>query len=366
VTGAGIRVAVAGAEAGVEPAWLARRAGGPQALAGLSRRSLVRLGAPGDFASALVRARSMDVARYRLGLAGRGIGCVGADDAGFPAELCELADPPVAVFSRGTLPLEPAARRVAIVGSRRSSDAGLRLARDLARFAAGSGVTVVSGLALGIDAAAHAGALDAGGPTVAVLGCGVDVIYPKTNAGLFRRVEREGLLVSEYPPGTPPAPWRFPARNRLIAALAGTLLVVEARARSGALITADHALDLGRDVLAVPGSPAASGAAGTNGLLKAGAGLVEDAADLAGWLGVAPPAARAVSLPADAARALDALAREPADADALAARLGRSPAEVAAAVVRLELEGLIARDAGGRLIPARRPGAGTLVESEPA
>jgi DNA processing protein len=354
VSAAGIRVAVAGVEAGVEPAWLARRAGGPEALLRMSRRALIGMGAPADLASALAKTRSLDVERYRAQLAARGIGCLGADDAEFPPELRDLADPPVALFTRGALVPAATARRVAIVGSRRPTDAGLRLARDLARFAAGSGVTVVSGLALGIDAAAHAGALDAGGPTIAVLGCGVDVVYPKTNAGLFARVEEAGLLLSEYPPGTPPAPWRFPARNRLIAALAGTLLVVEARARSGALITADRALDLGRDVLAVPGSPTAAGAAGTNALLKAGAGLVEDAADLAGWLGVPPPDARPPAVTGDAARLLDELAREPADPDTLATRLRRSPAEVAAAIVRLELEGLVARDADGRLSPAGR------------
>ena len=177
---------------------------------------------------------------------------------------------------------------VAIVGSRRPADAALRLAGEMASAAAGGGALVVSGLALGVDAAAHAGALEAG-PTLAVLGSGPDVAYPRTNRALYDRIVERGLVVSEYPPGTPPAPWRFPARNRIIAALADVVLVVEARARSGALITADHALDLGRDVLAVPGWPGFSGAAGTNGLLKAGAGLVEGPSDLIAWLGIDPP-----------------------------------------------------------------------------
>ena len=152
-----------------------------------------------------------------------------------------------------------------------------------------------------------------------------------------------------------PAPWRFPARNRLIAALASTLLVVEARARSGALITADMALDLGRDVLAVPGSPTFAGAAGTNGLLKAGAGLIEDAADLAGWLGVEPPDAKRPDLDARSTAFLEALATGAATADDLCERLGWPPAEVAATTIRLELAGLLARERGGRLAAARRP-----------
>jgi DNA processing protein len=354
VSGDGIRIAVAGAEAGVEPAWLARRAGGATALARMTRAAVVRMGAPEDFAEALIRARKMDIEAYRAGLAADGVRCVGVDEPGYPAELRELADPPVAVFVGGARELEAGRRRIAVVGSRRPSDAGLALTRRLSRFAANRGVTVVSGLALGIDAAAHAGALEGGGPTVAVLGCGVDVVYPRTNAGLFQRVLAEGVLISEYPPGTPPAPWRFPARNRLIAALAGTSLVVEARARSGALITADHALDLGRDVLAVPGWPAAAGSAGTNGLLKAGAGLIEDAEDLAGWLGVEPPSAPAPSVPPELAGVLEELARQPAGADELARRLGRSAADVAAAVVRLELDGLLIRDGSGMLSPAGR------------
>ena len=196
------------------------------------------------------------------------------------------------------------------MGSRHPSDHGLRLTRELAEFAASNGVPVVSGLALGIDAAAHAGALEGGGPTYAVLGCGVDVVYPRTNARLFQRVVERGLLVSEYPPGVTPAPWRFPARNRIIAALSDTLLVVEARSRSGALITADQALDLGRDVLAVPGSPAVAGSAGTNGLIKAGAGLIEGCEDLAGWLGIDPGRVGAAVLPEQLAPVMAEVARE--------------------------------------------------------
>lgn len=351
----GVRVAVAAAESGVEATRVVRRAGGCAVVLAASPRALAAIGAPADFVAAIGRARRIDVPAYRARLAERGIAVAGIDDRGYPAELATLHDPPPAVFLRGRRELLDAPPgRVAIVGARRAADAGLRLARELARFCATRGRIVVSGLALGIDAAAHAGSLDGGGATIAVLGCGVDIAYPRTNAGLFDRVAERGLLLSEYPPGTPPAPWRFPARNRLIAALASTVLVVEARARSGALITADMALDLGRDVLAVPGSPAFAGAAGTNGLLKAGAGLIEDAADLAGWLGVEPPQVDRPYLDARSRALLDALGSGASTADELCERLGWPAAEVAATTISLELAGLVVRERGGRLAGARR------------
>jgi DNA processing protein len=272
---------------------------------------------------------------------------------GYPARLLELHDPPAELHLAGerTDLLAWDAPVVAIVGSRRAGDAGLGMARELARGAAASGALVVSGLALGVDAAAHEGALAAGAPTLAVLGCGPNVAYPRTNRGLYARIAATGLIVSEYPPGTEPAPWRFPARNRLIAALADAVVVVEAKVRSGALITADHALDLGRDVLAVPGWPAFSGAGGTNALLKAGAGLVESVEDLNGWLGLEAPARPA----ADADPVLAALREAPAYPDELSARLTMEPAALSAALARLELSGAICRDPHGRWMPVGAP-----------
>ena len=267
----------------------------------------------------LAAARGCDVGEYAAELAERGIVCVARSDPAYPAPLRELADPPLAVFAMGAgagpPPVVPG-RALAIVGARRAGAPALALARRLAAFAADAGMTIVSGLALGVDAAGHLGALDVGGPTVAVLGCGPDVAYPRTNAGVHRRILETGLVLSEYPPGTPPAPWRFPARNRLIAALAEAILVVEARARSGALITADHALDLGRDVLAVPGWAGSPAAAGTNGLLKAGAGMIENEDDLAAWLGLDPPA-KALPPPEHAAL-VEAAAAGPAHIEELA------------------------------------------------
>ncbi len=350
-----LRVVIAGARAGVEPGATARRAGGPEALLHASTRSLDRLGVPAGFQTELRQARSADVAAYLQELAESGTACATVAHPAYPAALRDLADPPLAVFLRGAAAVPPPSERgaVAIVGARRPTDAGLRLARRLGAFAAGSGLAIVSGMALGIDGAAHAGALDAGGLTVAVLGCGTDVAYPRSHRGLYARIVEHGVALSEYPPGTAPAPWRFPARNRLIAALAGTLVVVEARARSGALITADHALDLGRDVVAVPGAAGASSAAGTNGLIKAGAGLVEDEADLAAWLGVDPP--EAPPAPADpVARAvLERLSGRPAYADDLAGAVGLGPGSTAALLSRLEIDGWVARDAAGRYTLAR-------------
>lgn len=279
---------------------------------------------------------------------------------GYPGRLLELHDPPAALHCIGRLGLlDWTGPVLGTVGSRTAGEPGLALARRLCRAAAAAGALVVSGLALGIDAAAHDGALDAGEPTVAVLGCGADVAYPPRNRALYRRVTEEGLVVSEYPAGTEPAPWRFPARNRLIAALADVVLVVEARRRSGALITADHALDLGRDVLAVPGWPGFAGSAGVNALLKAGAGLIEDEVDLLGWLGLAAAAGPAPAAPdPQAGRVLDALRRGPAHPDQLATVLAMDAGPVSAAIARLELAGLVVRDESGCWIPLLGRGGG--------
>jgi len=273
---------------------------------------------------------------------------------GYPARLLELHDPPARLFTCGPLAeaLSWPGPSVAIVGSRRAAEASLRLTRELAAAAAGQGLLVISGLALGVDAAAHQGALQAGGATAAVLGCGPDVAYPRTNRRIYQEITSRGLVVSEFPPGTEPAPWRFPARNRIIAALADATVVVEARERSGALITADHALDLGRDVLAVPGWPSFAGAAGTNGLLKAGAGLIEGPDDLLAWCGVDPPARRPVVPSAPDAPLLTALGEAASHPDELAQRLGMESGDVAAGLVRLEMDGLLTRDGDGRWMPA--------------
>ena len=258
---------------------------------------------------------------------------------------------------------------VALVGSRRASRAGLEAARLVAAGLARAGVIVVSGFAHGIDAAAHAAALEEGGETWGVLGCGVDVHYPAAHDRLRARLLEGGALLSELPLGTEPEPWHFPVRNRIIAGCARVVVVVEAALKSGSLITARCAAEAGRDVAAVPGPVIGEQAAGSNALLKDGAILVRDAADVLRELpGRGPPPAPPGGTPdeagaprppddPDAARVLLALdAAEPRDADALAAATGLSAARLSAALVLLELEGL-AEALPGALF-ARRTGPG--------
>jgi DNA processing protein len=281
-------------------------------------------------------------------------------DAAYPRRLLDLAEPPETLYLRepgdgARLAALLARPVVSIVGTRRASEAGAAFARRLARTLATAGVTVVSGLARGIDAAAHVGALEGGGPTVAVLGCGVDRDYPRANAALAARIVATGCVVAEYPPGTPPAPWRFPARNRIVAALGDAVCVVEAARRSGALITAHDALELGREVLAAPAAPWHELGAGSNGLLRDGAGVLADAADVLVALGLDPGAAQAgeeLAISDPARRVLAAVRRAPATAEVLAVRVGVPAAGVGAALAELELAGLVVRERDGSLAPA--------------
>ncbi|HET9243208.1 MAG TPA: DNA-processing protein DprA [Gaiella sp.] len=274
---------------------------------------------------------------------------VDRDRAGFPPLLAQIPDPPSRLWVRGEAELavlaEPA---VAIVGARACSGYGRSVARLLASEAAAAGAVVVSGLARGVDGEAHRGALAAGGPTVAVLGCGVDRDYPAAHAQLARSiVDSGGLIVSEYEPGIEPAPWRFPARNRIIAGLARATVVVEARERSGALITADFALEDGRDVLAVPGEITSALSAGTNSLLRQGATPATCAADVLESIGI-ERAAAAPRLPDDGVgkALLDALAAGASTLDELSRTTGLQAGELAGALAILELEGIVSVDEG--------------------
>src|SRR4051794_14505718 len=208
--------------------------------------------------------------------------CCRHDDL-YPQALADLGDQPSALFGRGDFGLLQRLAReeaVTIVGSRRSSIYGRDLATDLGREVAAAGLTVVSGMAMGIDSCAHRGALEAGGMTVAGLGTGVDIPYPTRGARIYDEIVETGLVISELPPGTTARRWTFPARNRIMAALGRMTIVVEARERSGSLITADMAADLNREVAAVPGRVGSSPAAGPNGLLRDGATVIRGAADV--------------------------------------------------------------------------------------
>jgi DNA processing protein len=262
-----------------------------------------------------------------------------------PPLLRAIHDPPARLYVRGDPELEILARpAAAIVGARTCSPYGAQVARTLARELAGAGVVVVSGLARGVDAEAHRGALDAGGTTVAVLGCGVDRDYPAAHAELARRIgDSGGLVVSEYEPGVEPAPWRFPARNRIIAGLCVATVVVEARERSGALITADFALEEGRDVLAVPGEITSALSAGTNALLRLGAVPVTSAADVLEVFGLLPEQRSRPRVEGTAATVLEAL---PATMDELVQRTGLAAGPIAAALAELELSSLVVEGEG--------------------
>ena len=269
-------------------------------------------------------------------------------DGEYPALLAAIHDPPVSLYLRGDGdPALLAGSAVAVVGARACSAYGRSVARSLARELMGAGVVVVSGLARGIDAEAHRGALDAGGVTVAVLGCGIDRDYPAAHGELARRVSERGLVVSEYEPGVEPAPWRFPARNRIIAGLCRATVVVEARERSGALITADFALEEGREVLAVPGEITSALSAGTNALLRLGATPVTRADDVLEALGIEPsPVIEGRRLGAAAGTLLERLRDGALTADELVRSTEIEPAEASAALIELELAGRIALEDG--------------------
>jgi DNA processing protein len=258
----------------------------------------------------------------------------------YPRLLAELHDPPAQLYVRGDVDVL-SQTAVAIVGARSCSTYGAQVARSLASELAAAGSLVVSGLARGIDAEAHRGTLAVSGRTVAVLGCGIDRDYPRSHAELARRIRAEGAVVSEYPPGVEPAPWRFPARNRIIAGLCAATVVVEARERSGALITADFALELGRDVFAVPGEITSALSAGANDLLRQGAAPLLSAADVLTALGFESDVRPLPPLSPAGAQVLRMLADGPRDADAVSRLSGRSTAEVAAVLVELELAGVV-------------------------
>src|SRR5690349_12331306 len=248
----------------------------------LSNEELVEVAAPKVAGQLLARVAALRETRLNeaLEVAGRWACCRHGDL--YPQSLRDAADAPWALIGRGDSclldRLEPF-EAVTIVGARRATSYGREVARELGRELAAAGMVVVSGLAFGIDGCAHRGALDAG-RTIAVLGCGPDVAYPASHRTLWRRIGEEGLIVSELPPGATPWRWTFPARNRIMAALAGMTVVVEAASRSGSLITTDLAADLGRDLGAVPGSVTSRASAGPNALLASGAHVVRDAQDV--------------------------------------------------------------------------------------
>jgi DNA processing protein len=333
------------------------------ALSGLTARSLLevaeregsaerclqavlagRAGTPGDRAWA----PRVDVGTLERALESCAARMVAWGDAEYPPGLTDLADPPAALYVRGRdlRSMQPA---VAVVGARNCSSLGREVATALGRGLAAVGVCVVSGAARGIDTASHRGALDAAGTTVAVLGSGIDVLYPPGSRRLLHQVEAAGAVVSEYPPAVAAEPWRFPARNRIVAGLARALVVVEGAGRSGSMITVEHALELGRQVSAVPGPVTSPLSEVPLALIRDGAAMIRGVDDLLDDLGYRdrPPAPDGPpGLPDDERRVFDRLAG-PSLPDAVARAAGVSIPEAVASLIRLELRGLV-RNVGGR------------------
>ncbi len=327
---------------------LAGRAGGPEAARALSPAAVAAAGLDaGAWLEAGVRAEH-ELAQ----LAALGASLCAWDEAAYPASLRAIADPPLVLAVRGTLASDAGA--VAIVGARRASGYGRRVAEELAHGLAAVGITVVSGLATGIDAAAHSGALAAGGRTVAVLATGLDRVYPPWHAELSRRVAASGALVTEFPCGTAPLPYHFPRRNRVISGLTLGTVVVEAAPRSGSLITARCALEQGREVFAVPGPVGVALHDGPNRLIQDGAKLVRGVQDI---LDEIAPQLRAGAIASRApgpvlspleSRVLDAMRAGDAHVDEVIRRAALPPGAALETLLALELRGVVEQQPGMR------------------
>lgn len=273
------------------------------------------------------------------------IDCLVQGDKEYPEFLLDLTDAPLVLFLKGNHDLL-SKRGVSIVGTRRASGYGIEAARWISETLAASGCTIISGLALGIDGAAHAAALARQGSSIAVMGCGVDICYPQSHQQLYRQLLKVGCVVSEYAPGTPVAKHRFPERNRLIAALSSAVVVIQAGEKSGALRTVDSALELGRDVFAVPGPITSIHFRGSHRLLQQGAGLLVDPMDLLVELGIREVKVESPTVPERWAHIYDCL-DEPLSVSQLFRRSNIHETILYAGLLELELAGLIKKSPGG-------------------
>jgi DNA processing protein len=325
--------------------------GGPTEVLTASRASLARV-VSAELAAAIEHGpdpAALDRALAWLRQPGHAL--IAWDDSAYPQALLSVADPPPVLYFRGRQELlnRPS---LAIVGSRNATPQGIDTAESFATALSAAGLTIVSGLALGIDAAAHRGGLAGAGSSLAVLGTGIDRVYPTANRTLAQRLVEAGGILSEFPIGTPPLPANFPRRNRVISGVSRAVLVVEATLASGSLITARFAAEQGRDVLAIPGSIHSPFSKGSHRLIKDGAKLVETAGDVLEELGM-QAASGAIAAPASVApegnaeRVLAALGHDPAGVDALCERSGLPAHVVCVVLVQLELEGRIANIPGG-------------------
>ncbi|MHB8840258.1 MAG: DNA-processing protein DprA [Candidatus Aquicultor sp.] len=322
---------------------LTDKAGGPRQLWEAGKDDLIDIGLDEQTACRVVTDRkSLDIDRLYADLTSDGVTIVTVEDDYYPQLLKEAQNHPKALFVKGRL--KEIQTAVAIVGARRATVQGKAMAEELAAELAASGVVIVSGAARGIDTAA----LDAGGTTYAVLGCGLDMVYPPENKNLFKTITENGALISEYPPGTPPLSHHFPARNRIVAGMCQAVVVVEAGIKSGALITADFALDYGREVLAVPGFSKSAVSRGANKLIKQGAYLVESAEDVLSLLGVEHfLRPHTDTLNRAEKDFLELMGWEAQRLDDLTVAADTSIATVSALLLTLEISGFIKRDISG-------------------
>ena len=304
--------------------------------------------------------RSLDYIESVLArMESRGVAYISRDNERFPALLSEIPDPPLGIFFIGTLPANNT-EKVAIIGSRKCSEYGLVTARLLAKPLAAAGIVIVSGMARGVDSMAHRGALEGGGTTVAVLGCGADICYPAENAKLRQGIIKSGCVISEYPPGVRPAPMFFPARNRIISGLCRGIIVTEAGKKSGTLITVEQAQDQGREVFAIPGNISSKLSYGTNQLIRDGAYPVTNHEDVLTMLGIKTnqesqnlqktQKSKEYSLAPDEKRVYDNLSLEPISFDMLADVAEVGIGKLHLICTGLELKGLIKKLPGSRYI----------------
>lgn len=322
-----------------------------------SAQDLVHAGLPASVAATVVRERSTIDLDAELELLERhDIHVIRMSDSAYPAALKEIQAPPSGLFVQGALlPADELA--IAVVGTRRATAYGRDMTRRFSHDLAEAGVTVISGLALGVDTIAHTAALDAGGRTLAVSGCGLDQVYPAPNRRLAERIRAQGALISEYPPGVGPSAQHFPARNRIVSGMSRGVLVVEAPASSGALITSTFAADQGRDVYAVPGSALSTMSDGCHALIRTGAMLVTSAADILEVLVVEHVREQhqmrmEFPLAPDERRMLNLIGAEPRHVDDLADESGLQISIAAATLLTLELKGMV-RQSGPQLYVQR-------------
>ncbi len=311
-----------------------------------SAAELMAIGLEPKLIEALIETRrTLDLDREMERLQHAGVALIDRENPAYPAALRHIPSPPPLIYVRGTLS-DVDSWSVAVVGTRQPTAYGREATRRLTTGLVEAGVTIISGLALGIDSIAHTTALDAGGRTLAVLPCGIDLVYPERHDALARRIADHGALISEFPPGTRPTPQLFPVRNRLISGLARGVLVVEAGIKSGALITVDYALEQGRDVFAVPGPIFSPRSEGTNHLIRNGAGLVTCAGDILEALDMSAAASQQevrAALPDDPVEAavLALVGYEPLHIDDLQRRTSMPVHEVSATLTVLELKGFV-------------------------